>query len=678
MSLASLPSPGASAPPTMRTITVALCASSKKHQQSFDALRRAGELHNEHVLQLRQHSIARQPGRCDASGGAGAASTAAQQEGRVSSNNGHPGTSSARSRGTEADLSSRSVLNNCLFRFLNLNYDVQRNRMVVCVNCDVKGEQPSPAPSNAGSKAKVGQSSRVDEHASADGKVSGAAEPSQGALTDEVDVVLHKAATFGTSLAIRAFEKWCKFAQKRRSRQQRAPLVVIDPLEKVQLLMKRSMLYKLLDNMGDNGQPVALIPRTFMWDFPSRAHCRRAEDTIGSSAATPLGIHSFTLMEEKDVRANGTATERWWIAKPDEGTGPAFTHHLVIWLTRDADVTVPAAVKAALPTETCRFILQEFYAYALPVVLKVYCVGSHINVKVNPTVNLLSYLWEQTHGSTAADVPVMMDSQDKTFFSAVTGVSTARLQSSLSTTASDADYGTQSATWPPMGAGKAAGALPSPTERSQGPSNGSASAEQSLITWESMIAPADKWNAFLAPGTPAHTAISKLAQELSGYAGIGLSLYGFDVLLVPQYLAHTYQRKGARGIGRTEGATVRYEGVPSSLSKTALRPSGSHGMHTLPGAGASVPPSPVSQPFRASDMFDLASGAPTSLLLDSIPVVIDVNYFPGYKGIAEANQHMLELITLKATHLQDGSSRMTWHADTSAGTCAKKRRCSMM
>ncbi|KAG5477851.1 hypothetical protein LSCM1_05153 [Leishmania martiniquensis] len=697
MSVALSPSPEVSAPPTMRVITVALCASSRKHQQSFDALRRAGELHNERVLQLQQHSVAGQPGPCDTSGGGGGASTAAQQEACTSSISGEPGMGShprsrrgsraplsnamahsGRSRGMAAEPPSRCALNNCLFRFLNLNYDAQRNRMVVCVNREIKGEHPLSTSSNAGPKTKAGRSPPADEHALEDDKVSGAAERSQGALADEVDVVLHKVATFGTSLAIRALEGWCKFAQKRRSRQQRTPLVVIDPLEKVQLLMKRSMLYKLLDNLGDSGQPVALIPRTFMWDPPSRALSRRTGGTIGSSTATPLGIHSFTLMEEKETRANGTATERWWIAKPDEGTGPAFTHHLVIWLTRGADVTVPAAVKAALPAEAHRFILQEFYMYALPVVLKVYCVGSNVKVKVNPTVNLLSHLWEQTRGSTVLDVPVTMDSQDKAFFSTVTSASTARLQPALSSTASDADYGMQSGTWPTMSASKAAAAPLSPTERPQGPSSGSASADQSFIAWESMIAPADKWNAFLAPGTPAHTAISKLAQDLSGYAGIGLSLYGFDLLLVPQYLAHTYQRKGARGIGHTEGATVRYEGVAASLSRAAPRPSGSHGARTLPGVGASAPPSPVSQPFRASDMFDPTSGAPTSLLLDSIPIVIDVNYFPGYKGITEANQHMLELIALKTTHLQGGSSSVAWHADTSTGTGAKKRRCSMM
>lgn len=689
----------------MRTITVALCASSKKHQQSFDALREAGKLHNERLLQMQQHSAARQAGWFDVSGEAAEASTAAQQEGCASGNHGMNSHSRSRrtSRATSEvfarPLRSRSTtecflpcspLSNCLFRFFNLNYDAQRHRMILCIDGDIKKTHQSSAAAFAkeDSKADAEQSPGLDEHAGIDDTVRDEDEPSQTALMDEVDVVLHKVATFGTPVAIRALHQWYKGAKRRRSRQRRAPLMVIDPLEKVQLLMTRSMLCKLLNNAGDDGQPIALIPRTFMWDCPSNAACGHAGRTNGSSAATPLGIHSFTSMEEQEARANGTAAEHWWIAKPDESTGPVFTHHLVMWLTRDADVSVPAAVKAALPTEACRFILQELYVYALPVVLKVYCVGSHISVKVNPTVSLLNYLWEHTRGSTVADVPVTLDSQDKAFFSAVGSVSTSRSQPTLSAMTSSTDDGVQPVTSPAMNPTTVVGVPPSPTEPPRGTSSESASAEQPLIAWESMVVPADNWNAFLAPGTPAYTAISKLAQDLSGDAGIGLSLYGFDLVLVPQYLAHAYQRKGARGIGRTEGATVRYEGVAPSLSKVAHRSTdtaesaqrlpGSHNMRKLPGASASVPPTPASQLFRASDMFDPASGAPTPLLLDSIPVVIDVNYFPGYKGVAEVNQHILELIALKSMHLQDGSSNRAWHADTATGAGAKKRRCSVM
>ncbi|CAJ1027134.1 hypothetical protein Q4I30_004446 [Leishmania utingensis] len=681
MSHTTSPSPASPEHSTMRTITVALCASSKKYQQSFDALREAGELHNERVLRLQQHLAAGQACGGDASGDAGGASTAAQQKGCLSPNNGNRSmTSRTRSRRasratsdvatahsaqsfcTAVDSASHSILDNCLFRFLNLNYDAQWHRMVVCDSGDSTGVDLPAVVANEGSKAKAGRILSVDEHAVTDDGVRGRAEPSQGALTDTVDVVLHKVATFGTPFAVHALERWCKFAQKRRSRQCRVPLVVVDPIEKVQLLMTRSLQCKLLDSMGDDKQPVALTPRTFMWERPSSVPFRRTGGTSGSSVATPLGIHSFTFMNDEEARANGTAAERWWIAKPNKSTGPAFTHHLVMWLTRNADVTVPTAVKAALPTEARRFIIQELYVYALPVVLKVYCVGSHMSVKVNPTVNLLAHLWEHTRGSTAVDVPVTINSQDKVFFSDVASGSTASSRHTSSTA--------------------------SLTELPQGMSRSSTSAEQLSTPWESMIAPADRWDAFFAPGTPAHTAISKLAQNLSGYAGIGLSLYGFDLVLVPQHLAHTYQRKGARGIGRTEGATVRYDGVASSSSKVAHRsadtpeltprPSANHSMHTSPGAGASAPPTLVPQPFHASDMFDRISGAPTSLLLDSIPVVIDVNYFPGYKGIAEANQHMLELIALKTLHVQNDSSNRMWPADAAAGKYAKKRHCSIM
>ncbi|GET89043.1 hypothetical protein, conserved [Leishmania tarentolae] len=704
---------------TKRTITVALCASPKKHHQSFDALREAGKLHNERLLQLRKHSAAGQAGCGDVSSDADDASTAAQQQEacasdsramsshskdrRVSHAASEAMAHASCSRGSVERSPFGSAWNNCFFRFLNLNYDADGHRMVVSVDKDTKGvhRTRAAAMANEDSKINTAQSASLDQHAVADDTVRDAKDPSQSALIDEVDVVLHKVATFGTPAAIRALRKWCKGVQKRRSRQRRAPLVVVDPIEKVQLLMTRSMLCKLLNNMGNDGQPIALMPRTFLWDCASDTACRHTGGTNGSSAVTPLGIHSFASLEEqKEARANGTAAEHWWIAKPDNSTGPAFTHHLVMWLTRDADVSVPAAVKAALPTEARRFILQELYVYALPVVLKVYCVGQHISVKVNPTVSLLAYLWEHTHGSTLADVPVTMDSQDEGFFSTVASISTSTLPRTFSATpstvdnaaqsalATNADDAAQPAASPTMNASKADDPPPSPTELPQGTSRESCSAEQSPIAWESMIVPVDNWNAFLARGTPAYTAISKLAQDLSGYAGIGLSLYGFDVVLVPQNLAHTYQRKGSRGIGRTEGATVRYEGVAPSQSKvahrsadTAERPqrmSVSQSMRKLTGDNASAPAGPVPQLFRASDMFDPASGAPTSLLLDSIPVVIDVNYFPGYKGVAEVSQCMLELIALKSMHLQDNSSNQAGAASMATGAGTKKRRCSMM
>ncbi|KAK7197044.1 hypothetical protein NESM_000648300 [Novymonas esmeraldas] len=688
MGRSTSPSPEASAPPaTPRTITIALCASAKKHQQSFDALRAAATEHNERLLHRLQHPAAGESG----------VRASVPQDDCVSTNSGRRGTPSrsrspgavlsARSGGaSNNDAPSRTIVDGYIFRFLHLNYDAQRHRMVVCVHSEIKGEQPPPPTAAAaaagggggGGKARTGRGSRDDGHAATDDAASDATENSQSALAAEVDVVLHKVATFGTPSAIRALERWCKATQKRRSQQRRAPLVVVDPLEKVHLLLTRSMLYKILDNPGDDGRPVALIPRTFMWDCPGTGSRRRASRAGGPTTATPLGLHSFALMEEgeqREARASGSAAGRWWIAKPDEGTGPAFTHHLVMWRTRDVDVTVPPAVQAVLPPEARRFIVQELYVYALPVVLKVYCVGTHIYVKAKPTVNLLAHLWDHTRASTALDVPVTMDSQDKSFFSTVASTSTSPSRPALSAATSGAEYSSQ------------------PIHVATPSVPGAAAAEQPApIEWESMIAPERRWSAFLAPDTPAYAAIEKLAQNLSGSAGIGLSLYGFDIILVPQHLAHTYQRKGEHGIGHADGAAVRHDGVASAIAKlasrvsaadgavdaaaaaatAATRPSSDNDARVRPGACASEPTT-APQPFRASDMFDPATGAATPLLLDSVPVVIDVNYFPGYTGVGEANQHMLELIARRVTaQAQNGAPH------SKSGARAAKRRCTAM
>ncbi|KAG5503536.1 hypothetical protein JKF63_05676 [Porcisia hertigi] len=631
------PSPAAPALSTTHTITVALCASSKKHEQSFHALREAGRLHNQRLLHLQE-----QAGRSDACDGEGGAATTAQENNfestdrRNSAMNPHPRSRKASratlENATAADSPSRSVVNKCLFRFLDLSYDARRCRMVLCVDSDINRKSLSL--------------SSVDKDAAADSTPSDAAELYQSTLMDEVDVVLHKVTTFGTPHAFQVFERWCKVVQRRRGQQRRPPLVVVEPLEKTLLLISRSLQCRFLDKVGDDGRPLAVIPRTFVWDCSPGASLSSTGRPIDSIAAIPLGIHSFRLMEEVEgARAHGTGTSRWWVAKPDNATGPAFTHHLVMWLSRDANVTVPSAVQLALPDEASSFILQELYVYALPVVVKVYCVGSHINIKVNPTVNLLARLWEQTNSSTAVDVPVVINSQDKALFSAA----------------------------PPL-----------PPTGPQGMSSVRANSEQLSIDWRSMVTPTDNWNAFFAPGTPAFIAIEKLAQSISGANGIGLSLFGFDLVLVPKHLAHAYQRKGARGIGHTKGATVRYERVAPSLSKQTHRCAGTPGavqglslddsQGTGPETGAKMPSSPMPLPFSASDMFDSLSGAPTSLLLDSIPVVIDINYFPSYKGIDKANQQLLELMAVRTAHAQNSSSSRL----DKSGFHAKKRRCAMM
>ncbi|KPA79296.1 hypothetical protein ABB37_05761 [Leptomonas pyrrhocoris] len=668
-------------PSSLPFITVALCASAKKHHQSFDALRVAGELHNARLReeQDRFASVGR-PARSDLNGGLSASASLIRPEGggatATNTTTGAVASSKTKSRGgsrstpDEGDRStpctggcsprgSRGPVRSHFFRFVNLNYDALHHSMVVCTDDAVKGTQPPPMHGEEEEGTDVAMSA------------SEAAAAEATRVAEEVDVVLHKVATFGTPSAIRALERWCKHAQKRRRHRRQAPLVVLDPLEKVQLLMTRNMLYKLLDNTGADGRYVALIPRTFLWDRPCAPRqgvdgaADRGAKSNTDDVVTPIGIHSFMGAEDeniKEARANGTMQGRWWIAKPDEGTGPAFTHHLVMWCTRAQDVRVPPAVQAALPKEANRFILQELYVYALPVIVKVYCIAPHIYIRVKPTVNLLAHLWERTRASTLMDVAVTMDSQDKTYFSSVTSLSAATSRLTFSQATSGADYGT-----PAIGE-----STESPVTA---PQELLPSSSPAAVPWESMVAPTEMWEAFLAPGTPAYATVSKLAQEMSGFGGIGLTMYGFDILLVPQHLAHTYQRKSSRGIGHTEGATVKYEAATSAPPAAAT--------NTTAGAAASavssstaVPSVPL--PCKARDMFDFATGAPTSLLLDSIPVVIDVNYFPGYKDVEEANQHMMELLSAKVAKARDGTTLSARRSDDLSGSRDKKHLCTSM
>lgn len=679
MSHARSPSPAAPSP--LPTITVALCASAKKHHQSFDALRAAGEAHNARLRAEHEEQAAAAAGRAvrsDPYAGLGASpgrpdNTPPKPRSRGNSR----ATADDGDRGTPRS-STRTIVNSCLFRFVNLNYDARHHCMVVSADDAVKGVVPEGDPEGSDTATSTGDAAVVEA----------------ARLASEVDVVLHKVATFGSPSAIRALERWCKLAQKQRSRQRQTPLVVVDPLEKVQLLMTRSMLYKLLDNTGADGRSAALIPRTFMWDRPTaqqRAAAAAAGGGIGGEAATPLGIHSFTLAEDssgKEARASGTAQGRWWIAKPDEGTGPAFTHFLVMWRTRDRDVRVPPAVEAVLPKESQRFVLQELYVYALPVVIKVYCIAPHIYIKVNPTANLLAHLWESTRGSTTLDNPVMMDSQDKAFFSPVASFSGTASRPALSQATSGADYAAQAVNErsttppppPPLSSRTGEGTSPlSPPVTLSRAALQSASADPAAVPWEAMVAPGELWDAFLAPGTPAYTAVSKLAAEMSGFGGIGLTMYGFDIVLVPQHLAHAYQRKSTRGIGHTDGATVKYE-TASTTSPRRSSPATSALTSPAAAAAANAAGAAAPLPFKADDMFDRATGAPTPLLLDSIPVVIDVNYFPGYKGVAEANQHMMELMANKVakTMTATTSSSARRSSDDATSSRDKKHQCVSM
>ncbi|CAD2219747.1 hypothetical protein AGDE_07379 [Angomonas deanei] len=337
----------------------------------------------------------------------------------------------------------------------------------------------------------------------------------------DVDVVLHKVHTFGDPSAVEAFSQWMEEANKQRSALSRPPIILIDPLEKVNLLTIRSTLYRLLDTDMENGVPVTFIPRTFQW-------ARDAGDM------TPVGERS-SVPSKTDVDGG------WWIAKPEEGTGPAYTHHLTMW--RGKSLAMPPAVVADLPKEENKFIVQEFLANALPVVVKVYCIGDRIFVKVKPTTKLVKLLIDEKK----EDTPVKMDSQDGALFQK-----------------------------------------------------------------EGQVAPSSCWNKFFSKDSIAYENVLQIAHNISNKTELQLHLYGFDILLLPLELArdvHHYNVNTSHGIAAKAGSKViKPDPQTSSEANSSLRL------------------------YTASDMFDLETETPTTLLNQSIPVTIDVNYSPATRG----------------------------------------------
>lgn len=676
----------------LKLITIALCASAKKHSQSFDALKKAALDHNaSRQRQLHLESMAA------GSEGLGRPTTSHSREAELEEEK--KTTDPLRSERRSESVSSlsglpHSILGRHLFRFVDLKYDAECHQMLLSKDENTKGlSKPSAASSCGG--AELGETDR-QTHTVPDGAVA----------VEDVDIVLHKVGTFGSPSAIRALQRWCHEAQKRRLHRRLVPLVVLDPIERVQLLMTRSMLYKLLDSLGENGQPVALIPRTFLWDVPPPTQRSTIHPT---SVVTPLGINSFTVMDDAaqaKVRASGSQAARWWIAKPDEGTGPAFTHHLVMWKSAAAEVTVPPAVQAALPVESRRFVLQELYVYAIPVVLKVYCIGSHVYVRAKPTVNLMSLLLDSSNGILDFDQPVFMDSQDKGLFASEVVSSAPTSRPTLSPCTSAGDYS------PSRHPASSAGQFASATGHSRSASAVStvpATAVPAEMQWTSMVAPSALWEAFLAPDTPAYATLCKLAQRLSSQSGIGLTLYGFDVVLVPHHLAHSYQQSGSKGIGHAEGTTLRYDATSlprdflsgrvrspdlakpvqksnSTSREPSLRPPSLTGFLTSvrhPSPCSTPLPSPQTKPAApqlcsAADLFDLDTGAPKPLLLNSVPIIIDVNYFPGYTGVETASSNMLELaaMTYAIAHNEGGAA--SWKLHSSSAAREKKPLCTSM
>lgn len=424
--------------------------------------------------------------------------------------------------------------------------------------------------------------------------------PSSSVRDVDIDAVIHKVHTLGTPSAVKALERWCKRTNRARAKHHRPALLVVDPLAKVTFLSSRSLVYQLLDSDGDKqGQPVALIPRTFTWAVPR-------SDGEGGAVCTPIGIHSFVVFngeEQRKRRACGVPGERWWIVKPDEGTGPSYTHHHVLFKTREMEPIIPPAVRAALPREPSAFIVQEFYAYALPIVVKVYCVYPRVFIKVNPTVKLLSQLATQE----AHDAPIPVDSQDRQHFSG-NGLSIATSGGYVS----------------------------------------SASSEEGTPLMQ--VTPPELWRQFFAEGTTAHATIARLAEDLAEESkGFGLTLFGFDVLLVPWHLAHSYQQEAyPHGMGVDTASVPRTDANSSSDAERGLS-----GVTNALGLG-----------YAPSALFDLESGTPRPLLSCSIPIVIDVNYFPGYTGMATANDDILNAVAHQHSELtghacQEGGGGLT-------------------
>ncbi|KEG09449.1 hypothetical protein DQ04_05201010 [Trypanosoma grayi] len=340
-----------------------------------------------------------------------------------------------------------------------------------------------------------------------------------------VDVVLHKVSTLHP-MAGEALERWCAVATRKRRRRGLPPVIVVDPVEHTQLVLRRSFLNKLLD--GRLRRPLCPMPRSWLW-------------ARQGAPMTPLGLSSFVLHDASaDAaelhRSDGPPGERWWIAKPDISTGDPQAHHMVVWRGVQPIESLPEEVCRLLPSELNAFIVQEFLACALPVVLKVYCIGTDAFVRVVSTAPLLRCVLAQTNG------PVFIDSQQKY---------------------PDDD------------------------------------------TWERETT---QWMKYLAKGGRAHAQCTKIAAELA--EELQLTLFGFDLLLIPENLS----RDGS--IRLDAASTARERSLAASRRDAPL-------------------------------LFDEVTGAATSFLCSAVPVLVDVNYFPGFAGMENAEERLLNVIESK-------------------------------
>ncbi|CCW62628.1 unnamed protein product [Phytomonas sp. EM1] len=585
-------------------LTIAVCGSAKKHRQSFEALKRTAVRHNTALRQANSfHGAFALKDICyDVDKSAEVDLTGLDS---VS--------------GVNVKSSSTSMpMPPCFFRFVSLNYDDKHQRMVLGRAFDVTEDSmdegasffPSMRGGNANHERDLDDEYRrpnqrlLQTHSVISDAYSNGGESSlmgensmvSSVHPEEVDIILHKVTTYGIPEATRALHEWCDNVRKIQMSLKRPLLIVLDPINKMQVLTMRSMVYKLLDNVDDSHHSLALIPRTFLWELYHTFGIQKCPEKVGigasiGAASKPAVTRMCTSSSVLDTgethksSASQLSGDTWWVAKPDECTGPSYTHDLVIWKSSNADVCVPPEIQAALASEPSAYVIQEFYTYAFPVVVKVYCVGPDIFIKVKPTNKLLSFVLGQVDSKDGFDRPVKINSQNKAFFSL----------DGLSLLATG-----------PFGR----------VQRGSPPHCGAGVHQEAPL---SCSVPTRLWEAFFAPGTSAWTAIARLVKELSSRRGLGLSLYGFDILLVPSPLAHSYQLKAyPKGIGYTEGSTVSYQPSP-------------------------VTPS-ITDPHHPESMFDLRTGAPTTYLMGSVPVVIDVNYFPGYAGMEVAMRGILKVM----------------------------------
>nr|CCC92387.1 conserved hypothetical protein [Trypanosoma congolense IL3000] len=337
----------------------------------------------------------------------------------------------------------------------------------------------------------------------------------------EVDVILQKTSTLPPE-AFQALLQWCEVTSALRSEKELPPVVVIDPPQIAQVVLRRSLLVSVLHS----GMPASLCltPRSWV------CHC-------------PAGVPELIEGGDKEGTEkrveDGNGSEAWWIAKTDLSTGLPYTHRMVVWYGPFPRGGVPLAVRRLLPSEASTFVMQEFLVHAIPFVLKVYCVGGHMSIRAVPVASLAYVGCRELyspHGEGLSREPIAVDSQ-KMF--------------------------SHKGEW----------------ER-QHPQL------------------ANFWRSYLAEGSQFHSRCLHIASQLSQV--LQLSLFGFDLLLLP--------------------AEPDWKGW-------------------------SKPNCPMTPEAVGKLLFDEENeGVPTAVLRNVFPVVVDVNYFPGYGGMPNVEQYMLELI----------------------------------